>query len=136
MRARCAAPDLAGRVVSHGPVSRDEVAALYRAADAFVLPSHRETYGTVYGEALAAGLPVVGWRAGNLPHLVEDGREGVVLPPGDVAGLTRALQRLGVDDRWRAQLSAAALERGTRLPTWDDTAVAFFGALRRLVRGG
>jgi len=31
-----------------------------------------------YGEALAAGLPVVGWRAGNLPHLVSDGVEGVV----------------------------------------------------------
>ncbi len=45
-------------------------------ADAFVLPSYREPYGTVYGEALAAGLPVVGWRAGNLPHLADDGREG------------------------------------------------------------
>jgi len=49
-----------------------------------VLPSWREPYGTVYGEALAAGLPVVGWRAGNLPHLVSDGVEGVVLTPGDV----------------------------------------------------
>ena len=42
---------------------------LYRSADVFVLPSYREPYGTVYGEAMAAGLPVVGWRAGNLPNL-------------------------------------------------------------------
>ena len=40
----------------------------YRSADVFVLPSYREPYGTVYGEAMAAGLPVVGWRAGNLPQ--------------------------------------------------------------------
>jgi glycosyltransferase involved in cell wall biosynthesis len=136
VRARLAAPDLVDRVVCHGPVSRDEVAVLYRAADAFVLPSYREPYGTVYGEALAAGLPVVGWRAGNLPHLVDDGREGIVLPPGDVAGLTAALRRLASDHKWRAQLSAAAFARGRRLPTWSDTAATFFGALRQLVQAG
>ena len=88
MRARLAAVDLVDRVVFHGPVSRADVAAFYGAADVFVLPSYLEPYGTVYGEALAAGLPVVGWRAGNLPHLATDDREGVLLPPGDVAGLT------------------------------------------------
>jgi glycosyltransferase involved in cell wall biosynthesis len=136
VRARLAGADLADRVVCHGAVSREEVARLYRAADAFVLPSYREPYGTVYGEAMAAGLPVVGWRAGNLPHLVDDGREGVVVSPGDVGGLTAALRRLASDDEWRAELSAAAGERGRRLPTWNDTATAFFGALRRLVEGG
>jgi glycosyltransferase involved in cell wall biosynthesis len=45
----------------------------YASADAFVLPSVREPYGTVYGEAMAFGLPVVGWRAGNLPNLAVDG---------------------------------------------------------------
>ena len=58
------------------------MAALYRDADVFVLPSLREPYGTVYGEAMAAGLPVVGWRAGNLPHLAGHGREGLLVEPG------------------------------------------------------
>jgi glycosyltransferase involved in cell wall biosynthesis len=133
---RLLAPDLAGRVVHHGAVSREEVAAMYAAADVFVLPSLREPYGTVYGEALAAGLPVVGWRAGNLPYLAEDGREGVIVEPGDVAALTAALRRLAGDDAWRLRLSAAALERGRRLPTWDDTAAALFGALSGLARSG
>jgi glycosyltransferase involved in cell wall biosynthesis len=136
VRARLAAPDLVDRVVCHGPASRTEVAGLYRAADAFVLPSYREPYGTVYGEALAAGLPVVGWRAGNLPHLAENLRDGVILPPGDVAGLTAALRRLAVDHEWRASLSVGARQRGRRLPTWDDTAAAFFGALRGQAEGG
>ena len=132
VRARAGAPDLADRVVVHGAVSRDEVAALYAGADVFALPSYAETYGTVYGEALAAGLPVVGWRSGNLPNLVEDGREGCVVSPGDVDALSAALLRLSADDDWRAALTAAARERGRRLPTWDDAADAFFGALRTL----
>ena len=73
------------------------MAGLYRAADAFVLASVREPYGTVYGEAMAAGLPVVGWRAGNLPHLARHGEEGLIVDPGDVAGLTAALRRLAYD---------------------------------------
>lgn len=136
VRGRLSDPALAGRVVVHGAVSREDVARLYAGADAFVLPSYREPYGTVYGEALAAGLPAVGWRAGNLPHLIDDGREGVVLEPGDVGGLSAALERLASDDEWRARLAAAARERGARLPTWADTATEFFSVLRRLVDAG
>jgi glycosyltransferase involved in cell wall biosynthesis len=132
VRARLGRADLAGRVVVHGPVTRDEVAALYGSADVFVLPSYREPYGTVYGEAMAAGLPVVGWRAGNLAHLAQDGVEGRVLDPGDVAGLASALTRLAEDAEHRQRLASAALARGRRLPTWSDTARRFFGVLREL----
>jgi glycosyltransferase involved in cell wall biosynthesis len=132
VRARLAGADLAGRVVVHGPVTKEEVARLYRCADVFVLPSYREPYGTAYGEAMAAGLPVVGWRAGNLPHLAGNGREGLVLEPGDVAGLAAALERLADDPAYRERLATAALRRAQDLPTWDDTARLFFGLLRRL----
>ena len=133
VRARLAQPDLRDRVVAHGPLSRDAVATLYANADVFVLPSYVETYGTVYGEALAAGLPAVGWRAGNLPNLVTDGQEGCLVTPGDVDGLRAVLDRLAVDGAWRATVAAAAARRGASLPTWDAAADAFFGALRTLV---
>jgi glycosyltransferase involved in cell wall biosynthesis len=132
VRARLGGTDLAGRVVVHGPVTRGEVASLYASADIFVLASYREPYGTVYGEAMAAGLPVVGWRAGNLAHLAHDGVEGRVLDPGDVAGLAAALERLAADADYRQRLATAALERGRRLPTWNDTARGFFDVLREL----
>jgi glycosyltransferase involved in cell wall biosynthesis len=101
----------------------------------FVLPSLREPYGTVYGEAMAAGLPVVGWRAGNLPHLAADGREGVLLEPGDVDGLSRALYRLATDDDYRLRLAEAAARRAETLPTWAQTAERFFTELREIARG-
>jgi glycosyltransferase involved in cell wall biosynthesis len=134
VRSRAAEAGLRDCVVTHGPLGRDDVANLYANADAFALPSYVETYGTVYGEALAAGLPTVGWRAGNLPNLVDDGVEGCLIAPGDVDGLRAVLDRLAVDDGWRAQLATAAARRGTSLPTWDDAADAFFTALRKLVR--
>ena len=129
---RLTRPDLAGRVVVHGPVSRERVGDLYRSADVFVLPSRREPYGTVYGEAMAAGLPVVGWRAGNLPHLADHGREGLVLEPGDRAGLAAALERLARDVPYREQMAAAAAERGRGLPTWDETAARLVELLATL----
>jgi glycosyltransferase involved in cell wall biosynthesis len=130
VHARLAHPDLAGRVVVHGPLERARVAGLYHGADVFVLPSIREPYGTAYGEAMAAGLPVVGWRAGNLPHLATHGREGLVLPVGDVDGLTAALRRLVDDEPYRRRLGDAARQRAATLPTWEESADRLFATLR------
>jgi glycosyltransferase involved in cell wall biosynthesis len=136
VRARLARPDLAGRVVVHGPVPAERVAALYRDADVFALPSLREPFGTVWGEAMAAGLPVVGWRAGNLPHLATDGQEGLLAAPGDVDGLSRALGRLATDEDLRRRLAGAAARRAAARPTWAESAERFFAALREAVPAG
>ena len=133
VRERLRDPALADRVVVHGPRPAAHVAAMYEAADVFVLPSTREPYGTVLGEALAAGLPIVGWDAGNLPHLAANGREAVILPVGDLAGLAAALEELATDGERRAAMADAARRRGLALPTWDDTARQFFSALRAAV---
>jgi glycosyltransferase involved in cell wall biosynthesis len=130
LRARLAQPDLAGRVVVHGPLAVEAVAALYQEADAFVLPSLKEPYGTVYGEAMAFGLPVVGWRAGNLPYLAENECEGLILEPGDLAGLTRAMLRLSADPALRTRLGEAARRRALTCPTWDESAALFFDSIR------
>ena len=132
IRERIARRDLADRVVVHGPVDPRELAGMYAAADAFALASRAEAFGIAYAEALQAGLPVVGWRSGNLPNLVDDGVEGCLVDPGDVAGLTEAFARLAGDDDWRVGLAAAARRRATSLPTWNDTATVFFEALTRL----
>lgn len=136
LRARLAQADLAGRVVVHGPLARGAVAALYAAADAFVLPSLKEPYGTVYGEAMAAGLPVVGWRAGNLPYLADDDREGLLASPGDVTALAAALARLADDAALRQRLGDAARQRALTRPIWAESATRFFNAIREVIEAG
>jgi glycosyltransferase involved in cell wall biosynthesis len=133
VRARLAETDLSGRVVVHGSLALEDVAALYRAADVFVLPASREPYGTVWGEAMAFGLPVVGWRAGNLPHLAEDRGEGLLVAPGDIDALSNALMQLALDGDMTMRLGAAAKRRALSRPTWEVSAELFFQAIREVV---
>ena len=120
---------LPGRVVRHGPCNDAEVSVLYRSADLFVLPSRWETYGTAYAEAMDAGLPVIGWRSGNLPHLVDDGQQGIVITPGDIGALAAALCRLAEDEPERQRMGAAAARRALSLPTWEQSAHRFYAIL-------
>jgi glycosyltransferase involved in cell wall biosynthesis len=135
VRSRLTGADLSSRVVAHGPLSHENVAGFYEAADAFVLPAAHETYGTAWGEAMAFGLPVVGWRTGNLPYLAEDDREGLLVEPGDVEALSQALLRLAIDRDARARLGAAAKRRALARPTWEDSAARFFAAIRECLSG-
>jgi glycosyltransferase involved in cell wall biosynthesis len=130
LRRQLARSQLGERVVVHGVLDVAHVAALYAAADVFVLPSMKEPYGTVYGEAMAFGLPVVGWRAGNLPYLAEHRVEGLLVEPGDVADLAEALRELAEDPALRARLGAAARARAESRPTWREVAHLFFAHLR------
>ncbi len=132
VRSLLASPDLAGRVVVHGPLPLDEVAAMYAMADVFVLAGTRESYGTVYGEAMAAALPIVGYAAGNLPHLARHEQEGLLVPPGNIEALAAALRRLAEDAALRTRLGAAAAVRAAGFPTWAETAERLFGELRTI----
>jgi glycosyltransferase involved in cell wall biosynthesis len=90
-----------------GSVPNEEAWKYYRQADIFVLPcsgkGQREGWGLVVNEALSMSLPVVATEAvGCVPDLVQDGRNGYVVAPGDVGALRQALQRL-VEDRPRRQ---------------------------------
>ena len=133
VRRRIAAPDLSGRVVVRGSVPIEEVGRLYRAADVFALCSFVDAYGTAWAEAIAAGLPVVGWRTANLPRLAEDGREALMAQPGDRDGLARALRAIATDPSLRERLAAAARRRAETLPTWRASAERFFPAVRELL---
>jgi glycosyltransferase involved in cell wall biosynthesis len=69
-----------------------------------VLPSRdsSEGFGMVLLEAAAAGRPVVGTAVGGIPAALDDGRTGVLVPPGDITTLARTLTNLVATDRDRA----------------------------------
>jgi glycosyltransferase involved in cell wall biosynthesis len=133
VRRRISSPDLRRRVVTTGPLPTPEVGRCYRAADVFAMCSTVDAYGTAWAEAIGAGLPVVGWRAANLPRLAEEGREALMAPPGDGRRLAAALRTVATDAAVRERLAAGARRRARSLPTWERSADRFFAAVRDLL---
>lgn len=82
---------LAGHVHFAGPVSDELLHALYARADVFVHATYFEGSSLVTLEAMAHGLAVVATRAGGIPDKVVEGETGLLVEPGDVAGLAEGL---------------------------------------------
>ena len=79
---------------------------------ALVAPSlWPEPFGIVVAEALAAGRPVVASATGGIPEIVRDGRDGLLVTPGDAPALAAALQAIVDDGALRERLAASASER-------------------------
>ncbi|HUR63212.1 MAG TPA: glycosyltransferase family 4 protein [Candidatus Thermoplasmatota archaeon] len=104
----------------------------YAAADALVLPSRSETFPMVILEAGAAGLPVVASDLPPLRAMVQDGANGLLVPPEDSAALAAALLRLLRDPRLRARLGEANHARSEGLG-WDRIAERTAALLREAV---
>lgn len=112
-----------------GDVSRERLAEEYVSADIFCLPSVQESFGIVFLEAMAAGLPVVACRAAAIPEVVEDGVTGLLAPPRDPAGLARALEALAVDPE-RARAMGEAGRRAVPAYVPERVAARFLEAVR------
>src|SRR5205807_1350030 len=103
-----------------GMVPHRELLRLYGRAAVVACPSHREGYGVVCAEAMAHGRPVVASAVGGLRDLVVDGETGLLVEPGDVAGLRSALERLLADPALRARLGSAARARIAARFSWSS----------------
>jgi glycosyltransferase involved in cell wall biosynthesis len=89
----------------------NDVAALYRELDAFVLPSNAEGTSMSILEAMASGVCVVATAVGGTPELLADGACGMLFPPGDPAALANALSVVLTDGARRRRLTDAARVR-------------------------
>ena len=89
----------------------------WHTADLFALTSHDEGYGIAIAEALRRGLPVAVTNVGVVPTLVAP-EAGVVVAPGDVDQLSKALRRLIFDEVLRRDMAEVAWQSGQTLPTW------------------
>jgi hypothetical protein len=74
------------------------------------------------------------WRSLRADLVVHE-REALIVEPGDITGLSTALERLSADGELRARVGEAARHRAQGFPTWDDSARSLFAAVRRLQSG-
>jgi phosphatidyl-myo-inositol dimannoside synthase len=95
---------VADRVHFLEDLSNREVAACYAHADVFALPSTGEGFGLVFLEAMAFSKPVVATASGGTLDVVEDGINGLLVPPADASALASALGRLLGDEALRKEL--------------------------------
>jgi len=90
---------------------RRDLPDVIAAADIVVLPSVAEAFGLVVAEALYLGTPVVAANVGGIPEIVEEGVDGVLVPPADSTALVDAIVSLLGDSDRRRRLASAGRER-------------------------
>lgn len=91
---------------------RPDAVRVLAGCDVFTLASHWEGLPVALMEALALGVPVAATAVGGIPDAVSDGREGLLVPPGQPGELADAYIRLAKDGRLRATMAQAAHDRG------------------------
>jgi glycosyltransferase involved in cell wall biosynthesis len=101
--------ELAGhRAHFTGELRGDDLATAYASADLNLCPSLTETFCQVAQEAMASGLPVVGFRAGGVQDVVAHDEAGLLCPPGEEAAWLGAIDRLAGDRALRRAHAARA----------------------------
>lgn len=86
---------------------RDDVPNIMAGSDIFALPTRKEASGTVFVEAAACGLPVVGLDVGGVSEMLRDGETGMLVPPDDIEALRAALRRLIDEPQLRRSMGRA-----------------------------
>jgi glycosyltransferase involved in cell wall biosynthesis len=117
-----------------GHVRHREVVSRIAESHVFVLPSIRESLGTVYFEAMSQGVPVVGTIGEGIADFITDGEDGFLVRPNDPEPLVRVMRELhNSPDLW-GRISAEGRDRFERSRVrWSDSVSAHLDLFERLV---
>jgi glycosyltransferase involved in cell wall biosynthesis len=121
LAARVAAARLADAVTFRGAVERTQLGRAYLGADVVCVPSLSDSLPGVMLEALACGTPVVGTRVGGIPSVVEEGRNGLLVPARNPAALAAALERFASSHDLREGMRARAANSVLPRFSWQET---------------
>ncbi|MGE6763529.1 glycosyltransferase family 4 protein [Corallococcus interemptor] len=132
VRARVEAEGLQRVVELTGVSTYEEAPDQYRSGDLFVSPTYSEGFSNTLLEAMASGLPIVSTMAVGVVDCLEDGRDGLLVPPKDSAALARAMGRLMDDAPLRQRLAATALREVRELYSWRSVGRRIQGVYKEL----
>ena len=129
LEARARGLGLADRVTFTGAYRHEDLPAMLRESDLFVLPSWPEAFGVVYLESLASGVPVVAAQAGGARSFVSIDVDGYLVQQGDSGDVCRAIRAfVNLSPSQRQSMRAAARLKATQF-TWQRNANDLAGIL-------
>ena len=99
--------------------AEEEKPLLFAACDVFAYPSRYESFGIAFVEAWAAGKPVIGCRAGAIPTIIDENKDGLLIPVDDSKALAQALLKLLHNPKLARQMGKAGQEKVLQQYTWD-----------------
>ena len=109
-----------GAIRPLGILDESDKHGLLAAANALLLPSRTDSFGIVFLEAWAHGVPVIGAQAGGIPGVVDDEINGLLVPFADVGQLTTAIRRLLTTPALAAKLGQAGKEKVATQYSWEE----------------
>jgi glycogen synthase len=125
---------VADRLHFVGFFAHDRLPAALAHADLLILPSLYEELGTVLLEAMQAALPIVASKTGGIPYVIEDGVNGLLVPPGEPEALAHTIDRLLADRDLARQLSEGAQQR-VKDYDWEMLAERILAVYRGVTAG-
>jgi glycosyltransferase involved in cell wall biosynthesis len=118
-----------------GALSHRETVRRIAESHGFMLPSIRESLGTVYFEAMSQGVPTVGTAGEGIADFITDGEDGFLVPPNDTAPLVRLMRALQADPGLAHRIGEAGRNRFERSKVrWTDSVSAHLALFERLTR--
>ena len=116
-----------------GPLPLADRADFFASINIFSMPSRTDSYGIVFLEAWANGLPVVAAEAGGVPEVVRHGEAGYLVPFGDLDRLTQSLGSLIEDPAQAKALGAVGKALVNQGHTWEDRYATLEGRAKALI---
>ncbi len=118
--------EVTNQVYFHGwQNGKEKIKEFYDQADIFVMPSFRETFGTVYIEALSQGLPVIYTKGQGIDGYFEDGEVGYGCDPNDIQGIAEKI--ILIMSKYRTE-SDACINKAKNFE-WDVVARQYYDVL-------
>lgn len=111
--------DVGKKVELLGYIPHNKLLPYYQQADLFVMPSLNEPQGIVALEAMACGLPVVASKVGGIPEMVQDGKNGILVPPAKPESLAEAIVNLFAHESLYQSYSKCALNTAYKF-SWEQ----------------
>ncbi|GEL16910.1 glycosyltransferase family 4 protein [Pseudonocardia asaccharolytica] len=128
---------VADHVEFAGLLAVEDLVDAYQRARTVILPSRTESesFGMALVEAMACARPVIGSRVGGIPTVIDEGRTGLLVPPGDAGSLAEACLRLLTDDEMCARLGMAGRHHVEHAYAWPGLVDRYLDTFRGLLPG-